>query len=155
MKAMGENINLDKAFKELFAAVEGPAMLYAVLENMPKPIWVKGVPPKCLDPMPMRFLNLKYDVKYLQPLGKSRDNYVDDFQMWGPELGEIYTNHDWRVWLSGEPDIFVEKIKDATGGFYYDAVQKYPVRSKTGRGFIVGFSIETELIEKINKLTNQ
>jgi hypothetical protein len=134
--------SVGEAFKYLLDAVNSPAMLYAAMELMPTPMFIKEVPLVKYDPMPMRFCNLSYQNEYLAPLNKKREDYINDFLMWGDEIGEIYNAHDWRIWLSAEPDTFMEKVKSVNDAYYYNAVVKYPVITKNSGNYLVGFCIQ-------------
>ena len=90
--------------------------------DIPIPVWLKDTDGKML------FLNEEYEKAILQPLGKTRNDYIGktDIEVWGDDIGSNFLEHDKQI-IRGRRSIQFEEVwPGANEVFYTGKVIKYP-----------------------------
>ena len=94
------------------------------------------------DDFVMVYLNDAYYDLYLQPIGKSKGDYLGktDTEFWGEDIATIYNAHDWEVYKTKRSTIFKESINEEDKG-KSEFVKIYIKDEQTGDEFISGMAI--------------
>ena len=93
--------------RENYALLHNIALLESAHQDLPLPMWLKDKDGKMLA------VNLAYEKSFLQPIGKTRQDYINqtDFDIWPADVAERYRRHDRSVMNTSEPLYFREEME--------------------------------------------
>ena len=93
--------------RENYTLLHNIALLESAHQDLPLPMWLKDKDGRMLA------VNLAYEKSFLQPIGKTRQDYINqtDFDIWPDEVAERYRSHDRTVMNTGEPLYFREEMQ--------------------------------------------
>lgn len=98
-------------------------LLSMSFDDFPNPRWTKSA-----DLMMLK-MNKPYEEMYLDPIGKTRQDYIGkyDYDIWPEDIAYQYRLNDREVMREKRPITFEEKVINGSGDTLTVQVTKYPI----------------------------